>query len=255
MTNGNILKVPGNRLRRKVRRGVKSPIVNPPPLDNPDAPSTLIEAEIPTSFELGTKLAVFDNRVALDINAFYTDVEDYQGQACYYGENQALICQFTNIDGVESKGIEIDIFGQPVDGLTINAGYLYNIAEYPSDFGDVAGEQLRDAPKNKFIFNTHYERSVTEGLFGFIGFDTVYKSDKRINTDVRPYSVLPSHWVFGARIGIRDINDKWDLSLFGRNLSSEPEPVAKFGFGQSVVWQILTERDFRQIGLSFNMNF
>jgi hypothetical protein len=31
--------------------------------------------------------------------------------------------------------------------------------------------------------------------------------------------------------------------------------VGKFGFGQSVVWQILTEKDFRQVGLSFNMNF
>ena len=247
---------PETMLYATVTRGVKTPVVSPPPLDDPGGDSTLIQAEIPTSYELGAKLTLFDNKLALDINGFYTDVKDHQGQSCIYNpETQALNCSVINISEVTSKGVEIDIFGQPVDGLTINAGYLYNIAEYPAESGALVGEQLRNAPKNKFTFNAQYERNVTDGLLGFVGFDTVYKSDKRINTDLRPYSVLPSHWMYGARIGIMDSNDKWSLSLFGRNLSSEPEPVAKFGFGQSVVWQILTERDFRQIGLSFNMNF
>lgn len=239
-----------------VSSGVKTPIVSPPPITEPDGPSTFIKAERPTNYEMGTKLTAFDNRVALDLNGFYTKVKDYQGQICWTDpETSALACQSASVDEIESKGIEVDIFGQPMAGVKINVGYLFNIAEFPSDYGDLAGEQILNAPRNKLTLNAEYERNVTEGLLGFAGFDTVYKSDKRVNTALDPSSIIPSHWVTGARIGIRDLNDKWNLYLFGRNLFEESEPVAQFSFGDTAVMMIPTERDFRQVGLSFNMNF
>ncbi len=249
---------PDTMVYATVSSSVKSPVVDPPALDDPDGESRLIKAELPTSYELGTKLTAFGNRVALDVNGFYTKVKDYQGELCEINpENQALNCSQTNIDEVVSKGFEIDIFGQPFAGFRINTGYIYNIVTYPSEFSSVGldGKQLMNTLRHKFTFSAEYERNLTSRILGSVAFDTVYKSDKRMNTELRPYAVYPAHWVTGARIGIRDINDRWNLFLFGRNLFEEPEPVGLYSFGESVIWQINTERSFRQVGLSFNMNF
>ena len=249
---------PESMVYATISRSVKSPVVDPPPLDEPDAPSTFIKAEQPTNYELGTKLTGFNNRLAMDVNGFYTKVKDYQGELCEINpENQALTCRQTNINEVVSKGVEIDIFGRPYRGLTISTGYIFNVVEYPSEFADqgLNGEQMMNTLRHKFTFAVDYEKRITGNLLGFVGFDTIYKSKKRLNTELKPYAVFPEHWITGARIGIRNIDDRWNLSLFGRNLFDEPEPVGLYSFGESIIWQIQTERSHRQVGLSFNMNF
>ena len=252
---------PDTMVYATISRSVKSPAISPPPLDDPEAPATLIRAEEPTNFELGMKLSAFDNRVALDLIGFYTQVDDYQGQECWMNEEtQNLNCRMTNLDEVESKGIEIDIFGQPVAGLTINAGYIYNPVEYPSgSIETLVGEQIMNTIKHKITFAAEYERNVTEGLLGFVGFDTVYRSDKRLNTALDWFAVYPGHWMTGARIGIRDVESKWNLYLYGRNLGNEHTVTwrspASAGNTGTCITQILTPESFRQIGLSFNINF
>jgi iron complex outermembrane receptor protein len=243
-----------------IARSVKSPVVDPPPVDDPGAEATLIKAEVPTNYELGAKLTAFDRRVAIDLNAFYTAVEDYQGEVCTYGESGNLTCSQTNIDEVVSKGLEIDMFGQPVPGLTINSGYIYNPVEYPSgSIESLVGEQIMNTVKHKFTFAAEYENNLTDNLLGFVGADTVYKSDKRLNTELLESSVYPGHWMTGARIGVRDVGDKWNVYVFGRNLGNEPEVTwrtpASAGDTGSITSLILTPKSFRQIGVSFNMNF
>jgi iron complex outermembrane receptor protein len=165
---------PDTMLYATISRSVKSPVVAPPPIDDPTAEALLIRAELPTNYEIGTKLTAFDNRVALDVNAFYTAVEDYQGEICTWGDTGNLTCRQTNIDEVVSKGVEIDIFGQPVAGLTLNSGYIFNPVEYPSgSIVTLVGEQMMNTVKHKFTFAAEYERSITENLLGFVGVDTV----------------------------------------------------------------------------------
>jgi iron complex outermembrane receptor protein len=243
-----------------VSRSVKSPVVDAPPADDPTAEALLIDAEVPTNYELGAKLTAFDSRLALDLNAFYTQVEDYQGEVCTYGDSGNLTCGQTNIDEVVSKGIEIDIFGQPMAGVTLSSGYIFNPVEYPSgSIETLIDEQMMNTVKHKFTFAAEYEKHVSEKLLGFIGFDTVYKSDKRLNTELLESSVYPGHWMTGARIGVRDMGDKWNMYIFGRNLGDEPEVTwrspASAGDTGSITSIILTPKSFRQIGVSFNMNF
>ena len=87
--------------------------------------------------------------------------------------------------------------------------------------------------------------------------DAVYKSERRLNTMWYPSSIYPDCWVFGARIGISEIdNEKWSLTLFGRNLFEEPEPVAIFqAYHDQMHMSITKENSYRQVGISFNMNF
>jgi len=237
---------------------VKGPVVVAPQQTELSEGSRIIDAETPASFELGTKIAAFDKKLALDLNAFYTTVDDYQGQECEYDiDTGALICPPTNINEVESKGFEIDIFGQPIPGMKINASYVYNEVEYPSEYADqgLEGKQLMNAPKHKFTFSGEYGKEVIKNLYGFVGFDTTYKSEKRLNTELDPSSVYDACWVTGARIGISNIENTWSFTIFGRNLFEEPEPIAVYQFPPSTVVQIPTEYQFRQVGFSLNYNF
>jgi len=241
-----------------VARSVKAPVVVPPLLTQPDGDSTLIAAEVPTSFEVGTKITAFEKKVALDFNLFYSKFVDYQGELCAEDPNSgALMCRPETIGETISQGLEIDIFGQPIPGLKINTGYIYADATYPDEpeWGYLAGEQLKGSPLHKFTFSGEYGKAVMETLYAFVAVDTTWKSEKRLNTDDHWSSVYPSCWVTGARIGISDINNKWSLTLFGRNLFEEPEGVSVFTMERSIVMGIPSENQWRQVGLSFNMNF
>lgn len=261
-------------------RGYKGPQVSPAAQGEP---TTVIAAEIPLAFEVGVKGAVLDGNLGFDANIFVTDVEDYQGQQCRLAASGALVCTPQSVDSVETKGFEIGLYGRPLDSLTLNAGYIYNIAEYPSnwtgynpddlrDVGvavptDLGNEQIVGVPKNKFTLSGEYVFSL-DTIETFISIDTVYKSDLRLGPTGDDRVVLDAHWITGARLGVRSSEGKWNAALFGRNLTDERVPVTIFG-GPAIVppnpgnptggvhgfsgWT--TANSLRQVGLSFDVNF
>jgi len=272
-----------------VTRGYKGPQVV---LPNLGLPLQVINAEIPTAYEIGVKATTLAGRLGIDANVFYTDVKDYQGQRCSINPVGALSCTGESIPSVTSKGFEIDFFGQPVEGLRLNAGYIYNIAEYPDGWTgynpddlrpppqppvpgdltgqtDLGGQQIVGVPKNKFTFAADYSWPMG-GMEGFVGADTVYKSELRLGPTADDRFVYPSHFTTGVRLGVRGAEEKWSLTLFARNISDEHEPVVIFGgpafvppgavpflpngFVQGVSgWQ--SQESLRQVGLSFDMKF
>ena len=266
-------------------RGYKGPQVQPA---SQGSPSTVIAAEIPLAFELGIKGTMFDGRLGLDANVFSTKVKDYQGQRCGILPVGALACNPESVD-VTTRGAEFDVYGQPVEGLTLNGGIIYNIAEYPNGwtgfnpvdlcnpfvdpvncdhFGttSLSNAQLVGVPRTKFTLSGEYSHAL-RAVRGFIGADTVYKSDLRLGPSGDPSYVYPAHWTIGARLGVRDANDHWSVELFGRNLGNNHEPVTLFG-GPAFIppgvvpflpngavsgisgWQ--TPNSLRQVGLSLD---
>jgi len=63
----------------------------------------------------------------------------------------------------------------------------------------------------------------------FVGADAVHKSDLLLGATADPRFVYPAHWTYGARFGVRGADERWSVSLFGRNLGNENEPVTLFG--------------------------
>jgi len=202
--------------------------------------------------------------VLTDANVFYSEVENYQGQLCTPNvPPPGLTCIPQNIDGVVSQGAEFNIFGRPIDELTLNAGIMYNRAEYPGGFrgqdgSDLSGEQLYNAPEWKLTFSGEYDHPVTDGITGFIAADTVYKSEVRYAASTDPNLSFDAHWIFGGRIGVRSEDGRWTAALFGRNLTNEHEPIlrfANFPEGAGNYGQFLTAQSFRLVGISLDYRF
>jgi len=269
-------------------RGYKGPQVSPASQGNEP---TVIAAELPTSFEVGMKGAFLDGKLGIDANIFYTDVKDYQGQRCRVNSIGALACTPETVSSVVTKGVELSIYGEPLTGLALNGGFIYNEAEYPSGWTgynpddlrdpvpdtmigktDLSDQQIVGVPKTKFNLAADYSFPLGS-VQGFLGADTVYKSDMRLGPTGDSRFVYPAHWTTGARLGVRSSNDSWSVMLFGRNLGDDHEPITLFG-GPSFTaphpgnpdpalangfvngvsgW--MTPASLRQVGLSIDLKF
>jgi iron complex outermembrane recepter protein len=264
-----------------VTRGYKGPQVSPAA---EGVEATIIEAEKPLAYELGVKGSVLEGRLGLDLSLFHTDVKNFQGQRCGINAVGVLACIGESIPSVTTKGVELGLYGSPLPGLTLNGGYIYNIARYPSGWTgydpnnlsggttDLSNEQLVNVPENKFSFAGDYTRQIG-GVLGFVSMDAVYKSEIRYGPTADERFVYPSHWLLGARIGVRSQSGAWGVSLFGRNLTNENEPITLFG-GPSFtapnpagstpearngfvngVSGIMTAASQRQVGISVDVTF
>ena len=54
-----------------------------------------------------------------------------------------------------------------------------------------------------------------------LGGTASYRSDEFIDPDLDPLAMQPAHWIYSARLSIRDIDDGWGVELSGKNLSNE----------------------------------
>jgi iron complex outermembrane receptor protein len=247
-----------------VSRGYKGPQIAGPDTSVPGSRPTVIRPEIPTNYEAGLKATVLGGRVLTDLSAFYLDLKDYQGQLCTPQVAGGLRCVPQNIGQVISKGVEFNAFGQPMDGLNVTGGLIWNRVEYPDNFRgtdgtNIGGEQLVAAPEWKATFSAEYSHEVADGYEGFISGDAVYKSEIRYLATTDPNGFFDAHWLLGGRIGIRNTEHGWSASIFGRNLTDEHEPVARFqNFPDGSIGsygQILNPQSFRLVGVSLDAKF
>ncbi|MCU0948907.1 MAG: TonB-dependent receptor, partial [Porphyrobacter sp.] len=147
---------PDVNLYTSFARGYKPSALTFPGL--PGAPFIRLDAEESSAFEVGGKFDL--GRVQIDINAFYMDVANFQGQESEFVGGQ-LVSNARNIGDVETYGVEINASGQVTDNLSLNFGYTFNPATYPEGFngddaGDLSGEQLLSSPRHKAVLSGEY---------------------------------------------------------------------------------------------------
>ena len=224
----------------------------------------IVRPEIPMAYEAGLKATLFRGLVA-DINLFYTKVTDFQAQQCTtVASTAALSCVQTNIDGVKTRGAEINFFGRVNRNLSLNTGFIYAKATYPTkylgtDGTQIGGTQLAYAPKYKFTLSGEYQQPVTTRLNAFLAADTVWKSRIRYEANSRPESTFRPHWTVGGRIGLRTEDERYQIAVFARNLFDVHEPSlyqSDFPYnGAANVGAIYGPQSFRQVGLSLDAKF
>ncbi len=243
-----------------VSRGFKGGQIATPPL--PASPF-VVRPEIPQAYEAGFKTTLFAGWVA-DVNLFYQKITDFQAQQCTVDQNAVISCVQTNIDGVKTRGAEINFFGKVFTGLSLNTGFIYAKATYPDNFrgtdgSNIGGTQLAYAPKYKFTLSGEYEHDVTNTLKGFIAADGVWKSRIRYEANARTETTFRPHWTAGGRIGLRTPDDRFQVAVFARNLFNIHEPSlmqSDFPYnGTANIGAIYGPQSFRQVGLSLDGKF
>lgn len=218
-------------LYASVTRGFKSGVINIGSIND------VIDPEYVWSYEVGFRAQTSDRTFGLNGAAFYYDYSDLQ--VGFVNENS--IVETINAASARIWGIELEAVARPIDNLTVRAFATYLNAEYkdfcngyyaagdttrvqypacPSNplISDLSGNQLSNAPEWTVAMFADYR--VELGNSGSIDLsadvnlqDEVFFTEFN-NQDARQSSFI----VANASVTYRSPEDRWSLSLWGRNL-------------------------------------
>lgn len=200
--------------------------------DNPP-----FDPEYVMSYEAGLKSAWFDNRAVININGYYLDWRDIQVAGFRRGEDNSFRRVTGNFGDATSRGIEAELAVRPAENfeMTANAGFSDGDSRTVSDNGLVSSSSLT-GPDYTFNVSARYEQALGNGgrltWFG----DVVVQGDN----DLIPPDAVPAGVVEGpeqerfallnARATYTSPNERWSLSLWGKNILDKTYKTQYFSF-------------------------
>jgi iron complex outermembrane receptor protein len=223
----------------------------------------VVQPEIPTSYELGFKSTLFGGWVA-DASLFYMKIDNFQAQSCTINSSSVISCDQKNVNGVKTRGAELNFFGKVFDGLSLNTGFIYAKATYPktyigADGTDIGGSQLAYSPRYKFTLSGEYTQDFGDRFAGFLAVDTVWKSRVRYEENSYSDTTFRPHWTVGGRVGLRTQDERYSVAFFVRNLFNVHEPSlmqSSFPYGADAnVGAIYGPQSYRNVGVSLDAKF
>lgn len=266
-------------------KGYKGPSINDQSI-GPNIP-TIVRPEIPHAGEIGVKSTLLNGRLAIDLAGFYTKVDDFQAQ--FFDPTIAQFI-FGNAPSLTTKGVSVSIFGRPTPGLTLNLGAQYADAKYGDGYfvacaqlqtaaqgcqaitnaggvvigkaDNAGGNRLVGSPEWKATGSGEYQARFGGNLAGFVQADVVYTSRINYNAAYDPLNTNAPAAIFGGRLGVRTVDGKYGVSVFGRNLFDVYRSTIRFATATAAQqldpqsYSQFTGTDSRRvIGLSLDAKF
>ena len=224
------------------------------PLDAQNRPITSVETVSPekvNDYELGLKSQFLDNRITANVDAFWTDIHDYQATVT---NSQANVIRgyLANANAVRVRGVELDLAVRPIEELKLYINGAFTGARYvnfkdapcppelsggsapspgnpPSPAGtpggvspsacDISGQWLPGVSRLAASYGAEYESPVR--LFAhdariYIGFDGSYRSTFSSNPSRSVYTDVPGYALANFRAGVRT-SERWEIYAWVRN--------------------------------------
>ena len=193
------------------------------------------EEENALNYEVGLKSTLLENRLRLNIAAFYTDYKDLQVTRFALTPDTPTFGQFLteNAAGADIKGIEVESTFVPVENLELTFNYAYLDAEFSEFFGltpapngttpDFTGNTLRQAPMHSASWNANYTWPNV-----FSGDDSVslnlsarYVDDVFYDPDNNSRAVVPSYTIGDVRLGYTAPSGKFKADVWVNNVTDK----------------------------------
>ncbi|WP_082765705.1 MULTISPECIES: TonB-dependent receptor [unclassified Phenylobacterium] len=202
----------------------------------PLAAVTPLEPENSTSYEVGTKLRLLDNRLVFNLAAYRAKTKNVQVRTLVNG-----VLNDTNAGGILVKGVEVETVASPIENLQIGINYAYTDATYSSFRGctatgvDCSGNPVPFTPKNDLKIYVNYELDLGE-----MGTLNLHADDQWASSfQVSPLRAQPIGVRHTARKDFINLSatytpaeGSWKLQVWARNVLnrwSMPAP-ANYGF-------------------------
>ena len=219
-----------------------------------------IAEETNDAYEIGYKYA--SSNFVFNAAIFKTKIEGFQANN-FDNSSGVTITRLTNAGNVSTQGIEADFIWQATDNLTITGGFAKVDAEI-DEFFCPAGEACTDrsgldvpfSPDLKYSLGTTYVTEL-EGMDIIWNASYVYTDEQNAelpgnNGDFNPKSLLPDYALLNASIALSFNDDKYRVSLIGKNLTDEQFFTSYSG--DNFRYQVSRDAD-RHFGVQFRSNF
>ncbi|MFM6852902.1 MAG: TonB-dependent receptor [Sphingopyxis sp.] len=202
-------------------------------------------AETAQGGEIGLRTLLADRRLALNVTAYRYVYSDLQVQ---FFDPQAVSLTAGNAGSLRTQGVEADFNYRVagVDGLSLRGAAAYNDAEYQDFIGQCYPGQTVAAGCNQLptagVFNgqnysgrtppkaPHFAGRLgasldlpltASGISLSMAGDVSYTSAYNFTDALRPDAVQKATTKLDAALGVHGPDDRWTLSLIGRNLTNQ----------------------------------
>ncbi len=220
-----------------------------------------ISEETSDSIELGYKYT--SGNLMLNAAIFHTDISDFQANN-FDCSDGTCITRLTNAGDVTTKGIELDFTWRPIENLTLFGGVASveaEIDEFNCPVGAVdcstrSGLDVPFAPDLKYSLMAEYV--IPLETMDIILNGSFVHTDEQVATlpgndgTENPAAVLPEYDIINASIGFSFDDDKYRITLIGKNLGDE-EYVTTYS-GDNFRYQVPRDAE-RYYGASFRASF
>lgn len=179
-----------------------------------------------TNYEVGLRTSLFDNKLAIDVAAFYIDWKDIQVLAVFQSSTGVPYTVVGNAGAAKSQGGEWSFTYTPLKGLRISDAGAYTDAHLTADAPGLrafSGNRLPNVPKWSNALNVDVETPLADNVKGFAGVSWVY-TGKRVggfnsNPAFANQIPLPSYSTINGQAGVEF--GRYSASLYVRNLANE----------------------------------
>ncbi len=180
------------------------------------------------SYEIGSKMAFFDQKLFLNLAAFHNVYKDIQLSVftSYTLPNgsQSFFGDFTNAGKGTVNGAEVEYQWLPNEHWLISGNLAWLDAKYDefitSGVNVADSQRFTNAPEFSGALNVEWRTPLANGgnLSARVGYS--YQSEVWPTTDLSPFIKQEGYGLVGAGV-IWKVNDSWQLSLQGSNLADE----------------------------------
>ena len=191
--------------------------------------------ETADSFEAGAKMALADRRLFLNAAIYYTLYDNLQTNQFLKLKDKGTPSNYVvnAANGTRAYGLELDFMARLTDTFSISGNYAYSRCNFTGELiiddegTDLDGNTCRRTPKHAFNVAANLEQPVSEGLVLVLGSDFQYTGANFFDNPNTPILKFDSEILLNARIGLRDADDKWELTAWAKNLTNELNYTSK----------------------------
>ena len=230
-------------------------------------PLASYDPEIANSYEVGVKNSYLDDRVRFNVTAFFVNYEDFQRSAVVTVPGTAFQETRTfNAADVDAKGLELELTALLSDNLTLRANLGTLDAEYneflldldqDGTLEDFSNRDVVRAPNVTGGIDLTYLQDLASGArlrynvnFNYEDENTYYYNEViGSNFD----TVLEKRTILNANVTYRTADDRYYVSLFGKNLTDDRYKTASQAVG--ALWTFANYGPPRSYGIEAGWNF
>ncbi|TEQ68464.1 TonB-dependent receptor [Pseudomonas aeruginosa] len=201
------------------------------------ADSLLVGPERANDAELSLKSTLFDRRLLLNANLFWTGIHGYQATTLYQAPGSTQLVQvLANAGSVRSRGLEFEATALPLRGLTLNFNGSYNDVTYlsfkdapcPAEVStrpgapsscDLTGQRVVGASKWIANLNGEYQWRLDDRFQPYVSASYAYRSAAEGTLDNSDLSKIDGYALVNLAAGLRsDLGDgQLDTSVWLKN--------------------------------------
>ncbi len=181
------------------------------------------------AYELGVKATLLDQRMQLNASAFYYDYKDKQLAVFFADPIYTTLSRLANIPDSEAYGLDTQLTWRLSSNLTaIAAGTLLHtevnnytgidVAGQPADYD---GAEFLYSPKRSGSLTLLYDTPISHSLGLSASVNGHFQSKSQADLAGNDNYKIDGYGTWNASIGLHTLDERWDLTIWGNNLTDE----------------------------------